>query len=374
MKIPQAFSIYLDLVRAVCAIAVVFHHYNTQIVRSPEHVFPDVGQEAVTLFFVLSGFVIAHVARNRERSLVVFTAKRLARIYPVAIAGVVLSYISYAVFSPSNPALYERYVSDHPWWREVVLTLSFLNQTYWLPQLTPPTNSVYWSLTCEIWFYVLAGFIFFARMRWTLIAIVVAVPVLGPKIMLLFPAWLAGVGAQRLCDRIRLSRAHAVAIAVSSGMIGLALWTSGVRFEWRLPGDLVRSWRLGLVSDFIYYDTLALVAGIHFIAAYNFFARPFRWPTPISRCVRYAAESSFSLYAMHFPVLLALRTSLPQEPFPYFYPVITVGILLVCGRPIEHLRIPAYRLLSALGERVRLAAGRAALADARSSEVPAPHR
>lgn len=367
MKIPQAFSIYLDLIRAVCAIAVVFHHYDKKIIGGSVNLFPDVGQEAVVLFFVLSGLVIAHVARHREHSVVVFTAKRLARIYPVAIAGVVLSYLSYALFGSANPALYDRYVSDYPWWREVALTLSFLNQTYWLPQLTPPTNSVYWSLTCEIWFYVLAGFMFFARLRWTMIAVLVAVPVLGPKIMLLFPAWLAGVVTQRFCDRVRLSRLHATTIAVSSAMVGLALWLSGIRFEWRLPGDLVRSWRLGLVSDFAYYDTLAAVAGIHLFAAYNFFLRPFRWPAPICRCVRYAAQSSFSLYAMHFPVLIALRTSLPQEPFPYFYPLTTVGMLLVLGRPVEHLRVPAFRLLSAIADHARQAAARTRLGEVRPS-------
>jgi len=351
MNLPQAFCTYLDLIRALCAIAVVFHHYNTRIVEGPQRVFPDVGQEAVVLFFVMSGFIIAHVARSRDRGVVVFTARRLARIYPVAIAGVALSYLFYAVFGPESPELYAGHVSPYPWWREVALTLSFLNQTYWLPQLTPPANAVYWSLTCEIWFYVLAGFIFFARMRWAVIAVLVAVPVLGPKIMLLFPAWAAGVVAQILCDRPRVSKFTAAGLCMLSVLVGVALWSSGVRFDWRLPDDIVRSWRLGLVSDFAYYDTLAIVAAVHFFAAYNFFAKPFRWPTPVHRCVRYAAESSFSLYAMHFPVMFALRSSLPTEPFPYFHPSVTVAALMILGRPIENLRLPAYRMLRALADR-----------------------
>jgi peptidoglycan/LPS O-acetylase OafA/YrhL len=156
VNIAPSFSTYLDLVRAACAIAVVFHHYSKHIVRAFPRVFPDVGQEAVMVFFVLSGFVIAHVARRSENDPVVFATKRLARVYPVAIAGVVLSYALYALCAPLDPGLYADRVSPHPWWHEVGLTLTFLNQSLWFPHVMPPTNGPYWSLTCEIWFYVLA--------------------------------------------------------------------------------------------------------------------------------------------------------------------------------------------------------------------------
>jgi peptidoglycan/LPS O-acetylase OafA/YrhL len=353
VNIAPSFSTYLDLVRAACAIAVVFHHYSKHIVRAFPRVFPDVGQEAVMVFFVLSGFVIAHVARRSENDPVVFATKRLARVYPVAIAGVVLSYALYALCAPLDPGLYADRVSPHPWWHEVGLTLTFLNQSLWFPHVMPPTNGPYWSLTCEIWFYVLAAVMFFAPLRWTLFAIVFAVPVLGPKIMLLFPVWLVGLCAERLCDRPRIPRPAAGALAFVSLAAAVGLWWSGARADWRVPAEIAGAWRLGRTSDFVYYNVFALLIGVHLFAAYNLFTGRFTWPVRARRWIGHAAATSFSLYAMHFPILYAFRSAVPHEPFHYFYPVATVGLVLLLGRPIENLRGPAYRGLRRLETRVR---------------------
>jgi peptidoglycan/LPS O-acetylase OafA/YrhL len=358
VTIPPSFSTYLDFVRAACAIAVVFHHYSNHIVRSFPPAFPDVGQEAVMVFFVLSGFVIGHVARRSEHDPVVFASKRLARVYPVAIVGVLLSYLLYALCAPLEPALYAERVSSHPWWHEVGLTLSFLNQTLWLPHTMPPVNGPYWSLTCEIWFYVLATFIFFAPWRWTLFAILLALPVLGPKIMLLFPVWLVGLCVERLCDRSRMPRAAAGALAVVSLLAAVALWASGARDQWRLAPETVETWRLGRTSDFVYYNVFAVLVGVHFFAAYHVFSGRFAWPARVRRWARHGAQTSFSLYAMHFPILYAFRSSMPTEPFAYFYPLATIVVVLLVGKPIEDLRLPAYRGLRTLASRTRLRASR----------------
>jgi len=355
VKIPPAFSTYLDLVRAACAIAVVFHHYSNHIIKAFPRVFPNVGQEAVMVFFVLSGFVISHVARRTENDPVVFATKRVARIYPVAIAGVLLSYVLYALCAPMAPGLYDDRVSSHGWWTEVALTLTFLNQTIWFPYAMPPANGPYWSLSCEVWFYVLATVMFFAPRRVSLLAIAFAFPILGPKIMLLFPVWLFGVGAERLCDRPRISRGWAGALLVASLAAVVALWASDARDAWRVSAAATEEWRLGRTSDFLYYNLLGLLVGVNFFAAYNFFfSGPFRWPAAVRRGGRHAAETSYSLYAMHFPILYALRSSLPDEPFMYFYPSATVVLVLLFGRPIENLRVPTYRLLRTLASRIRL--------------------
>jgi peptidoglycan/LPS O-acetylase OafA/YrhL len=360
VNIPPSFSTYLDLVRAACAIAVVFHHYSKHIAHSFA-LFPNVGQEAVMVFFVLSGFVIAHVARRSESDPVVFASKRLARVYPVAIAGVVVSYLLYALCGPLDPELYQERLSGYSWWHEVALTLSFLNQTLWLAHAMPPVNGPYWSLTCEVWFYVLAMFMFFAPLRWALFVILLAIPVLGPKIMLLFPVWLVGLCAERFCDRRRISRTAAAALGLASLAAAVALWASGARDEWRVAPEIAETWRLGRTSDFVYYNVLALLVGIHFFAAYNFFTGPFAWPARVRRPLHHAAETSFSLYAMHFPILYAFRSSIPSEPFAYFYPMATVAVVLLVGRPIENLRVPVYRALRALAARTRLLARRPAL-------------
>jgi hypothetical protein len=355
VRIPPAFSTYLDLVRAACAIAVVYHHYSNHIVKAFPRVFPNVGQEAVMVFFVLSGFVISHVARRTENDPVVFATKRVARIYPVAIAGVVLSYLLYALCAPMAPGLYDDRVSSHGWLTEVTLTLSFLNQTIWFPYAMPPANGPYWSLTCEVWFYVLATAMFFAPRRLSLLAIAFAFPILGPKIMLLFPVWLFGAGAERLCDRRRISQRAAGALLLLSLAAAVGPVASDARDAWRVSAAAAEEWRLGRTSDFVYYNLLGLLVGINFFAAYNFFlAGPFRL----------ARGGTTRRPPRRRDVVQPLRHALP-DPLraPELAARRAVSVLLPdrdrragppLRRPIENLRVPAYRLLRTLASRVRL--------------------
>jgi peptidoglycan/LPS O-acetylase OafA/YrhL len=55
--------------------------------------FTYMGSEAVMAFFVLSGFVIAYVADQRETTLQAFAAARLARLYSVIIPAMLLTRV-----------------------------------------------------------------------------------------------------------------------------------------------------------------------------------------------------------------------------------------------------------------------------------------
>ena len=70
-------SIYLDLVRSLAAFFVVFDHASTLF---DLHSVPRWGHQAVIVFFVLSGYVIGHVADTRETTLRAFLVARLARL------------------------------------------------------------------------------------------------------------------------------------------------------------------------------------------------------------------------------------------------------------------------------------------------------
>ena len=82
----------LDALRGVAAVAVIFYHLNS--VRLEPNIVPH-GYLAVDFFFVLSGFVVAYAYEATLRSSLTFRAfvvKRMIRLYPLAMLGVLLGF------------------------------------------------------------------------------------------------------------------------------------------------------------------------------------------------------------------------------------------------------------------------------------------
>ena len=83
----------LDVLRGIAALAIVDLHMDDGIVAS---VCPH-GYSAVDLFFVLSGFVMAHAYGDRLRSgrlePVMFMRDRLIRLMPTIVLGSVLGFV-----------------------------------------------------------------------------------------------------------------------------------------------------------------------------------------------------------------------------------------------------------------------------------------
>ena len=93
-KIGQQFSLYLDLMRFLAAVFVVLAHYIQYGVLDETVVrfVPDIGREAVIIFFVLSGYVIAYTTQSRRHSFREYMAARCARIYSVAFPVLLLAF------------------------------------------------------------------------------------------------------------------------------------------------------------------------------------------------------------------------------------------------------------------------------------------
>ncbi len=162
----------MGLIRTALAIAVVWAHCS----GAGEVVFA-VGRSAVQLFYMISGFLIAHVlATNpRYRDPLVFYASRALRLYPIYAAVAVLSLL---IFRGGNHPFFETYQRLPP---SADLLLIAANALIigldWLNFLTvvdghvafTSTSSLTldagviippaWTLGVEISFYALAPFI-----------------------------------------------------------------------------------------------------------------------------------------------------------------------------------------------------------------------
>ncbi len=190
----QKESIYLDLVRSLAALDVVFGHacdlYDLPLTGRWGH-------QAIMVFFVLSGYVIAYVADTRENDLRTFLVARLARLWSVLVPALVLTVVCDILgrqFGADSRG-FAGSPADHPLIR-IGAMLSFLSET-WV-SIQPLSNGAAWSLCLEFWYYVTFGLWTFMRPGWTRIGMVSATALLsGHKGLLLFPVWLMGVALQR---------------------------------------------------------------------------------------------------------------------------------------------------------------------------------
>jgi peptidoglycan/LPS O-acetylase OafA/YrhL len=154
----------LDGLRALAALGITVHHFaQIRFVYGLPNIWTYVaverlGQLCVSLFFVLSGFLITYLLLNEQRerghiSLKRFYIRRVLRIWPVYIVITLLGFFvlpflpAYSI--PNFPP-----VLDGDFWNKFALYAVFMPQVE--ASLLPPVNyaGVLWSVGVEEWFYV----------------------------------------------------------------------------------------------------------------------------------------------------------------------------------------------------------------------------
>ena len=201
----RPFSLYLDLVRFGAAVAVLLSHANMREIIAT-NLFPlSVGHNAVVIFFVLSGYVIAYVTDTREGTARTYSISRIARVYSVAIPAIVLVPLIDAAGQAIDTSLYDSGNTTHDYALvRVVASALFVNEL-WFVSIMPFSNSAYWSLCYEVCYYVLFAVSQFES-GWRRVALlVIAGLIIGPKILLLLPIWVAGVILYRMHRKFVIS-------------------------------------------------------------------------------------------------------------------------------------------------------------------------
>src|SRR5579872_4786986 len=152
--------------RAIAAYLVFWHHYtpSTAVIGTPLHRLLLEGHVGVTVFYVLSGFLISwnYMERTSQGTAGFwgpYILKRVARIQPVYLLLLLiwclapwLGFSSHAVASPE----------------EIVLNATLLKGFFYVHAFSGITQA--WSLTVEETFYLSAPLIFMLLRRWGLIA------------------------------------------------------------------------------------------------------------------------------------------------------------------------------------------------------------
>lgn len=313
--LDRPFSVYLDLVRFLAALAVVLMHLRQfDLVQGPgADLLTLFGREAVMAFFVLSGFVIAYTTEQRRPSARDYALARAARIYSVALPVLLLAFVC-ASLVPAHLASDTRqhYQLARPW-LYLPFHLLFLGDLWTLAEV-PPWLGPWWSLNYEVWYYVLFGVACYVRGPWRLPALALVLAVMGVKLWLLLPVWLAGVALYRWQARHTLARGLARLGWIASLALLVAYEASGVEESLRAAGRaswIGQAFALGNSDRFLADYVFALVVCLNFACARFADLSPLlRWAAPIRRL----ASTTLTLYLSHALVLAAWPALYPHDP------------------------------------------------------------
>jgi peptidoglycan/LPS O-acetylase OafA/YrhL len=301
--VNRSFSTYLDLVRLGAALAVFFSHFGQeQFSHGVLAVFRPYGHEAVVLFFVLSGYVIAYVASERETSLGSFAASRIGRIYSVVLPALLVTILVDSLLLAKGIAgEVPTYQLAAPW-KYLPLFLVFGTDLWFLNE-DAFSNLPYWSLSYEVWYYVLFAACWYFEGRKRLVLAGLVCLVVGPRQLLLLPVWLAGVAVYRLQRHYVVGRGIARLAFAASLLLLLLIFgldldqvISNRLFAWL--GEDARPWFR--YSQYFLGDYLiALLTVINLLAA-RYAELGFGRVAPL---IASAASLTFALYLLHYPLL-----------------------------------------------------------------------
>ncbi|WP_166787876.1 acyltransferase family protein [Cryobacterium adonitolivorans] len=321
----------LDLLRSVSALLVVLGHVRVLFFKdyadiphsaasAIAYAFTSLGSEAVIVFFVMSGFWVGGGAvramKRRTFTWGGYASARLTRLWLVLIPALLLTILIDLVgrhFFSSADIYAEagRYaaVPSHPTYS----LESFFGTVAFLGGIHVPIfglNMPLWSIPYEFWYYVMfpaAMLVFgFASGRWMRLvaALVLAASafIAGGEALLLFPAWLAGAAVAWKRDDIvgllRSMQSRRLAVLRIAALLG-TLGAMVFAHEGPLPA-LIGKW---LVALFAAALTATLVVDV-------------AWSGPSGRILSSAAGTahySFSLYAIHMPIVALLSAVLVPD-------------------------------------------------------------
>jgi peptidoglycan/LPS O-acetylase OafA/YrhL len=206
-------SLYLDLVRFSAAMIVFIEHFRERTRHAFSafwklhpfvytHLDP-LSQTAVIVFFVLSGFVIAHVLATRERTPLEYAASRFGRLYSVVVPTLVLVVTANYLEALRYPHAFDAYGDRLTVFLDYLRTSVFVSN-FWLWRDVEVASAPFWSLSLEVAYYVGIGLIVFTRARVRILGLVILSLAAGPTMLLLAPTWLIGYGAYHLTQKRRL--------------------------------------------------------------------------------------------------------------------------------------------------------------------------
>jgi diketogulonate reductase-like aldo/keto reductase/peptidoglycan/LPS O-acetylase OafA/YrhL len=346
--VSPVLSDWLDLARGLAAVEVLaFHSYQLMFMEKlPGSDYDPAirfaysflwtlsghGADAVLVFFVLSGYLVGGPALvrclNGRLNAVDYFSARIARLYVVVIPALTISFCAY-ISARQSPG-WGSFVASHqnlygstrvffaPVGAGAAICNGLFLQTIACSEFAG--NAALWSLSNEFWYYVLFFALISVRKTPAYVLLIIAIFGLfvmaerfdtagthtGLKFFFFFAIWCCGV--------------LAYAIAAPTWV-----WCCGLLAS--LAGLYVLSTK-GLFPHWA-----AVVVAVGFVtAAFIVFIEHLKIPLPsFLRFGRELAKFSFSLYAIHYPILLLLNVTVSgRQDFTLASLRLDVTFILFC--------------------------------------------
>jgi peptidoglycan/LPS O-acetylase OafA/YrhL len=311
-------SAYLDVVRLLCSLVVLFAHVELNWVPGVSRFLIPLGNECLAILFALSGFVIGYVSDSRETTLKSYLVHRAARVYSLLVPCVVFGFVLDSVgkhfmtsyyMSGSWPPL----ASDPVELLMALFSFTLLGEV-WGNDYFPGSMAPYWTLPYEVAYYLVFGFAWYLRGWWRVVVPVVFALAIGPSVMMFLPLWLIGMVVYRLSHRLKLSVGTGRAIFFSGLVVAFFAELVAARTHF----------------DFGFGDQESpelwpfYVAGIWFgVVTLGFCFADLRI-NPYCGWAKWGAGASATLYLLHFPLGRFVNGMIP-----FTWPVSVRWFLLV---------------------------------------------
>lgn len=317
-------SLYLDLVRFISALVVFLGHAAGKLTGGFLWQLNDYLSAAVMIFFVLSGYVIAFVYDNKEKTFISFSFSRISRFYSVAVPALLLTALCDYIGIKINYDLY----FGGPWpapqndFLNYLLSFFFI-QNVWGVDLNPGINTPFWSLTFEFGFYFLfAFFVFFKGLPRFILLLILSV-FLGPDVLGYLPIWLIGFFIYFLHKRIQYLNTQVSLLFFIFTSLLLFIATPSVYSLISGKPDFM------IANRNVYADYVICIV----FAANLFFSNYCSVITSVllkfKLIITFAAGCSFSLYLFHRPLIQLFAAMELGEPTSIVNRLAVIGGTLV---------------------------------------------
>ncbi len=345
----------LDILRGFAALIVVIFHYKHFLIDSAYHFDYDhmpfhtwllpvyiYGQFFVELFFTLSGYIFfwlySEVIASRHTGAGAFFVARFSRLYPLYF----LTLILVALIQPIFHALYGHdfiYTADT--FGNFLLNLLMVQQ--WLPDATQSFNGPAWSISVEVFLYLVFFVLCYFRLNRPVILLLVLIG--GVFFKCLFPSntndFIRGIPSFFLGGlmyyAVSALRQPGKAIWRQRLCWGLAvvlpvLWLTAYLRGAFLPAEQGRSLPdlLLSVNSVLFILMPLTVLGFGLMQDHWQDVRWMRW---LSRerlhSLAWIGDISYSLYLIHFPVQLMTMLVLAHWTYAERLPVVSNPLSLI---------------------------------------------